>query len=113
MKGKIPVSWTGTDPDGDELLYTVFYSPDGGKTWRSRAFEEQAAKLDVLIDPGGTDHQIRVIASDGTRSGETTVRFSVAGPAAAPRLGILVSMLALLLLAGGGFYYLFYRNAGK
>lgn len=31
--GKKDVRWEGKDPDGDTLIYTVFVSPDNGKTW--------------------------------------------------------------------------------
>lgn len=34
LSGKVTISWRGEDPDRDRLSYEVFYSPDGGKTWK-------------------------------------------------------------------------------
>ncbi|MGI6296396.1 MAG: SpoIVB peptidase S55 domain-containing protein [Armatimonadota bacterium] len=33
--GKQTIKWVGTDPDKDKLSYDVFYSKDGGKSWKT------------------------------------------------------------------------------
>ena len=33
------IEWAGSDDDGDELFYTVLYSPDDGGTWKTLAVE--------------------------------------------------------------------------
>lgn len=33
--GDVRVSWTGTDDDGDDLFYYVYFSADGGQRWRA------------------------------------------------------------------------------
>lgn len=38
--GKIALRWSGSDPDNDPLVYSVYYSPDNGKKWRSRLCSE-------------------------------------------------------------------------
>jgi len=67
--GERAVRWSGTYGDGDELTYSVLYSPGGGEGWRVLASEISGSELSV--DPalifGGTDVRFRVIASDGFR----------------------------------------------
>jgi hypothetical protein len=71
----MPVSWMGSDADGDDLLYTVLYSHDNGQTWRSVAVDQAGTSLTVGAEdlstlPGSNQARIRVIASDGVNSGE-------------------------------------------
>lgn len=78
-EGRVRIEWTGTDADGDELLYAVFYSSDGGESWVPLAFEQIESFVEVQLEPEATDHAVRVIATDGARSGEARVDFVVEG----------------------------------
>lgn len=62
----IPIEWEGSDPDGDELYYTVEYSCDGME-WLVLESEFMDNKLIQKISnlPGGKNAKIRVTASDG------------------------------------------------
>ena len=42
LSGTVQVSWSGSDADGDDLLYTLLYSPDG------------AVKMPVVIESSST-----------------------------------------------------------
>jgi hypothetical protein len=70
------LSWSGIDPDGDDLLYTVQWSADDGNTWRAldTGFPQTSAKVDAdsLALPGGEVH-IRVTASDGFSTGSDQI----------------------------------------
>ena len=68
--GEVTVEWSGSDPDGDPLLYRLEGSPDG-ETWfiLVSATAENSARLDLATIPGsGSNWQIRVQASDGVQT---------------------------------------------
>jgi len=70
--GPFDVTWVGSDPDGDELSYSVLYSTDGSD-WQTLATGLTEPKLTLDTDnlPGGSA-MVRVIASDGLLTGEDT-----------------------------------------
>ena len=76
------IRWTGSDPDGDTVLYTVRYSPDNGATWISLATALAGTQLVVPLNdglPGGAQARVQVLASDGLRTAvATSTPFSVA-----------------------------------
>ena len=81
--GTISVSWVGSDADGDDLVYRVFYSTNGGSFYR-RMFhykiKDTSKSFPATRLRGSSRARIGVSVSDGTRSvfAETPV-FSVAG----------------------------------
>ncbi len=67
------VSFKANDPDGDSLVYTIFYSNDSGKTWQVALADLTEEGAGILLDnlPGGkATCLIRVQASDGLHQGE-------------------------------------------
>ena len=82
--GTVSVSWVGSDADGDDLVYRVYYSTDGGSTYRILSLMTEAASksFSAMLLEGSSRARIGVSVSDGTRSvfAETPV-FSVAGHA--------------------------------
>lgn len=80
--GTVDVSWAGSDTDGDELVYRVYYSTDGGASYRILSPETEASRKSFPVEmlEGSPQARIGVSASDGTRSVfvETSV-FSVEG----------------------------------
>jgi hypothetical protein len=63
---KVALNWTATDPDGDEIRSTLFYSSDGGQVWQVVGVNLE--KTQVEIDPGmlsGGEGRFKVIVSDG------------------------------------------------
>ncbi len=75
--GEIGVEWDVSDPDGDPVLSTVLYSPDGGETWIDVAFETAETSARVPIDPEAPAgaHRVLVRATDGGRSSDAVVSF--------------------------------------
>ena len=49
--GKLRLSWRGSDPDGDSLLYSVFYSPDDGGKWRLLSMDKPETSAEISL-PG-------------------------------------------------------------
>lgn len=78
VSGTVYAEWTGTDADGDRLLYSVLYSPDGGQTWYDQSFEQTATALEVPVGAGDSAPMIKVIATDGARSVEAVSGFALA-----------------------------------
>ncbi|MCH7920051.1 MAG: hypothetical protein IIC50_18940 [Planctomycetes bacterium] len=62
----VRVEWTGSDADGDSLLYAILYSPNGGQTWLTLSLEQTETAFDVPVDPESSAHRVKVIATDGT-----------------------------------------------
>lgn len=76
---RVHVTWTAHDADGGRLLFTVLYSSDGGQSWGAQAIEQTGLSLDVVLAPGTTAHQVRVVVTDGTSSASSTVTFTTPG----------------------------------
>jgi hypothetical protein len=70
--GGIRVDWSGSDADGDSLLYTVLYSSDGGTRWMDVAVETEETSVLVPIEPDAPHdaHRVLVRATDGGRSAD-------------------------------------------
>ena len=68
--GSVSVSWTASDADGDDLVYHVHYSADGGATYSTvgAGLTSTSLVLPRADLAGSSRAMFRVIASDGTRS---------------------------------------------
>jgi hypothetical protein len=73
----VRVRWSGTDPDGDALLYTVLYSSDAGETWEDVEVETAETSAVAPIDPEAPvdAHRVLVRVTDGGRSADAVVAF--------------------------------------
>jgi hypothetical protein len=84
------IEWTANDDDGDPLSFDVLYSADAGATWESLAsgVTETRLEVDAAYLEGTDEALVRVVASDGLRSGEDVSDglFSVAGHAPVVRI---------------------------
>ena len=76
------IEWVAADPDGDPLTFDVLWSVDG-EEWLHAATDIGDASVTVPHDaryPGGDDVKVRVVANDGSRTGEaTSAPFSAPG----------------------------------
>ena len=98
VDGKANVTWLAADADRDSLKYAVLYSSDG-ENWQERAFEIPETSAQIALDDA-PDHWVKVIATDGARSGSATVAFSTrakppqpsAQPASASGLDLLSNL---------------------
>ncbi|HEY8210708.1 MAG TPA: hypothetical protein VIG99_24660 [Myxococcaceae bacterium] len=82
---KVKVFWTTKAAVPSlTLLSSVLYSSDRGEHWVDQAFERPINQLDVALDPKATEHLIKVVTTDGTRSAEAIIRL-LTNPAPAPR----------------------------
>ena len=78
----IDLSWEGIDSDNDTLRYSLYYSTNGGTTYRPLQIGIKITSLSFRADKleGSDQARIGVSVSDGTRSSfaETSV-FSISG----------------------------------
>lgn len=77
MAGTVHVSWLAQAETGKRILASVFYSADGGKHFKPEAFEKQLSALDIRINPNASDHIVKVVVTDGSRSSVAQSTFSL------------------------------------
>ena len=72
FSGSFTVTWTASDPDGDELSYTLLYSNNEGADWSILAMDinETSHAVNTSMLGGGTKCMVKVIASDGANTAE-------------------------------------------
>lgn len=88
--GRLAISWTASDADGDAVAYWVEYSADGGTTWETlaRDLTETTYRADLVTLRGSPRAAIRVLATDGVNTAASmTAFFSV--PSKAPMVSIM------------------------
>jgi hypothetical protein len=88
--GELPVTWTASDADGDEIEIAIDYSPDGGTTWLPIASSSGSGTVNLRVAelPGSSDARIRVTASDGFQEASTISEpFQVADQPPLPFIG--------------------------
>jgi hypothetical protein len=71
---QINVSWQASDPDGDAVKVAVLLSSDGGQTWQTMAMDVEGTSYNIdttLLQPGNS-YWVKLIASDGVRTGTAT-----------------------------------------
>ena len=94
----LQISWNGVDNDGDQLLYRVMYSGDGGSSWYEVATTtNESISVDTETLPGGSNGLLRVYASDGLNSSSADVT-----PLAMPNSAPLVTITPRLNSDGVG-----------
>ncbi len=83
------LSWTGTDADGDALLFTTQFSNDDGATWQALQVRDPSPGMVVstTLLRGGAQCRLRVLATDGLHT-EIAITEPFALPKQAPILQI-------------------------
>jgi DNA-binding beta-propeller fold protein YncE/PKD repeat protein len=101
--GRSTISWSANDPDGDSLTYSVFYSPDGGATFRPIASGLTTTELfwDGRLVGGSSNALVRVDASDGFYRGSGSS--SIFGLAQKPPQVVILSPIAGARIPEGAF----------
>ena len=64
----ITLSWSGNDPDDDDLDYTVYYSTDGGSSYKAISLADNRTSVSFGSLDGSEQARFAVSVSDGTRS---------------------------------------------
>jgi len=65
------ISWQSSDLDGDQMKYSVFYSPDNGMNWVPIVSDTIETTLNWTVANDATDkYLIKVIATDGINTGK-------------------------------------------
>lgn len=64
----VTLSWSGNDPDDDELDYTVYYSTDGGSSYKAISLAGNRTSKSFANLDGSEQARFAVSVSDGTRS---------------------------------------------
>jgi hypothetical protein len=85
--------WEASDADGDGLLFTLLYSPDGGQSWQiiSDGLSGTEYRLENLNGfSGSTNGLLRVEASDGFNTSDDTSGRAFTVPGSAPLAHILI-----------------------
>jgi hypothetical protein len=78
--GKVQIRWSGKGEVGRALLYSVLYRVKGAPMFSQQALEQNQTSFDVTVEPSASEHEAKVIVTDGTRSAEAVVHFrTVAG----------------------------------
>jgi hypothetical protein len=72
----VEISWNAKDEDNNKLLYTIFYSPDDGKTWKTHKFEQKETSTILRYDTSIAQHKVKVIVNDGSQSNEDIYQFT-------------------------------------
>ena len=73
---KLRVEWEGSDKDGDEILYSVYYAPDG-KSWRTVSYEQKETFTELDVKGKPEKPTVKIIATDGVRSDEVSFKFYI------------------------------------
>lgn len=68
----VTITWQASDEDGDDLLFTLLFSADGGRTWLPLATQlpGNSYALDSTQLPGTDDARIRILATDGANTSQ-------------------------------------------
>lgn len=88
----VDIAWQASDPDGDQLSFSVLYSNDDGQTWRPLAAEIQARALRLTTYkglPGTSKGRFKVVASDGFHAAEDVSDRAFRVPNSPPEVAIL------------------------
>lgn len=69
-EGEVTVEWQAGDGDGDDLLFTLLYSADGGMAWQPVAtrLSGTAHSVDSSQLPGSDDARLRILVTDGANT---------------------------------------------
>ena len=66
------ITWDASDADGDNLTYSILYSPDGGLNWisLSSGLNQTSYIWDSAYLQKGSEYLIKVMTTDGVNIGE-------------------------------------------
>jgi len=78
------ITWQADDADGDDLVFDLYYSADGGQRWLPLAIRLRATEYTIYTDqlPAGSQGLVRVVATDGfhTATSQSERPFAIAPP---------------------------------
>ncbi len=74
---KVQIEWKASDRDDDELTYVLLCSDDGGISWQTLETQWNDSHYELDTQSLRKNINFRVIVTDGVRSAEDEVRFSL------------------------------------
>jgi len=93
MTGRVRVQWSATDADGDALLSTLTYTPDGGESWYPVVVntDQTAFVFDSADLPAseGAEGQFAVTITDGLNVDDDETTALAFGPGSPPETFLL------------------------
>jgi hypothetical protein len=100
----VTIRWTASDPDGDDLTYSLAVSDDGGETWLPIAggLEKDSYSLPVSAFAEGTTYLVKVLATDGVNTGSAVSAAPFSVVVGTPKTTLYAMMAGLVALAVAG-----------
>ncbi len=88
--GKQVIRWEASDADGDQLTFSVEYSPDGGQTWipLNVGLTQTSFEVNFQDIPGSDQALLRVLASDGVNTSAARTQNTFRVPRKGPQVAL-------------------------
>ena len=82
LSGSVPITWTGSDANGDSLAYQLQFSGDNGVTWTPLMPLDSRTSLtvDTTRLPSGPGRKLRILATDGFNTSYAVRTVTLANP---------------------------------
>ena len=99
----VEIRWQASDPDGDELTYSLAVSADEGVTWQPIAghLEIESYSLPVSMLKMDTDYLVKILATDGVNTGSAVSDEPFRVEIGLPKKSLYVVVACLIALAAG------------
>jgi len=102
--GSLTLRWKASDPDGDDLTYSLALSEDGGETWLPIAggLAQTSYSLPASGFEEGAGYLVKVLATDGVNTGFAVSAAPFNVIFGTPRVALYIGLAGLVVLGAGG-----------
>jgi hypothetical protein len=100
----VTIRWMASDPDGDDLVYSLALSADGGETWQPVAgrLEKESYPLPVSAFAEGATYLVKVLATDGVNTGSAVSATPFSVVVGTPKTTLYAMIVGLVALGVAG-----------